>query len=108
MCALVNVAIVVCDACNVCARIEWMLPTFEGESFYNFLSARMHNFILHSIKDKGWMPLYYYPANEEVISADNVACFFKEKGWRWVAGENKDGSPMPSTDTGLLQYNSFD
>ena len=68
----------------------------------------MHNFILHSIKDKGWMPLYYYPANEEVISADNVACFFKEKGWRWVAGENKDGSPMPSTDTGLLQYNSFD
>ena len=76
-------------------------------SFFKFLSVRMHNFILHSIKDKGWMPLYYYPANEEVISADNVACFFKEKGWRWVAGENKDGSPMPSTDTGLLQYNSF-
>ena len=33
MCALVNVAIVVCDACNVCARIEWMLPTFKGEFF---------------------------------------------------------------------------
>jgi hypothetical protein len=26
---------------------EWMLLTFEGESFYEFLSARMRNFMLH-------------------------------------------------------------
>jgi hypothetical protein len=32
---------------------EWMLPTFEGVSFYEFLSARMRNYMLHSIKDKG-------------------------------------------------------
>jgi hypothetical protein len=53
-----------------------MLPTFESVSFYEFLSARMRNFMLHSIKDKGWTPLYYPPADRKVISADNVAHFF--------------------------------
>jgi hypothetical protein len=55
---------------------EWMLPTFEGVSFYEFLSARMCIFMMHSIKDKGWTPLYYRPTNGKVISADNVARFF--------------------------------
>jgi hypothetical protein len=55
---------------------EWMLPTFEGVSFYEFLLARMCNFMLHSIKDKGWTPMYYRPADEKVISADDVARFF--------------------------------
>ena len=45
---------------------EWMLPPFEGVSFYEFLSARIRNFMLHSIKDKGWMP----------ITVDDVARFF--------------------------------
>ena len=55
---------------------EWMLPTLEGVSFYEFLSARMCIFMMHSIKDKGWTPLYYRPTNEKVISADNVTRFF--------------------------------
>ena len=55
---------------------EWMLSTFEGVSFYECLSARMRNYILHSIKDKGWTPLYYRPADGKVISADDVARFF--------------------------------
>jgi hypothetical protein len=55
---------------------EWMLPTFEGVSFYEFLSARMLNYMLYSIKDNGWTPLYYPPADGKVISADNVARFF--------------------------------
>ena len=42
---------------------EWMLPMFEVVSFYEFLFVRMRNFMLHSIKDKGWMPLYYCPAD---------------------------------------------
>jgi hypothetical protein len=41
-----------------------------------FLLARMHNFMLHSIKDKGWMPKYYHPANGKVIVADHVTHFF--------------------------------
>ena len=51
---------------------EWMLPTFEGVSFYEFLSARMCNFMLRHIKIKGWTPMYYHPADKKVISADNV------------------------------------
>jgi hypothetical protein len=40
---------------NICFSkiFEWILPTFDVDSFYDFLSARMHNFMLHSIKDKG-------------------------------------------------------
>jgi hypothetical protein len=53
-----------------------MLPTFEGVSFYEFLLARMRNYMLHSIKDKGWTPMYYCPADGKVISADDVARFF--------------------------------
>jgi hypothetical protein len=55
---------------------EWMLSTFEGVSFYECLSARMRNYMLHSIKDKGWTPLFYRPADGKVISADDVARFF--------------------------------
>ncbi len=55
---------------------EWMLPMLDGESFYEFLSTRMHNFMLHSIKTKGWMPKYYCPANKKVIVADHIAHFF--------------------------------
>jgi hypothetical protein len=29
---------------------EWTLPTFDGKSFYECLSARMHNYMVHSIK----------------------------------------------------------
>jgi hypothetical protein len=55
---------------------EWMLPTFDGDSFYEFLSAKMRNFMLHSIKTKGWTPKYYCPADKKVIVADHVTHFF--------------------------------
>jgi hypothetical protein len=55
---------------------EWMLPMFDGKSFYECLSVRMHNYMAHSIKSKGWTPCYYCPANGKVIVADDVACFF--------------------------------
>jgi hypothetical protein len=63
---------------NVCfhKNFEWMLPTFDGESFYECLSARMPNYMAHSIKSKGWTPYYYCPADGEVIIADDVARFF--------------------------------
>jgi hypothetical protein len=32
---------------------EWMLPTFNGKSFYECLSAGMRNYMVHSIKSKG-------------------------------------------------------
>jgi len=53
---------------------EWMLPTFGSVSFYEFLSARMHNLMLRNIQTKGWSPLHYQ--KERVICADDVARFF--------------------------------
>ncbi len=63
---------------NICFQktFEWMLLTFNGESFYECLSARMHNYMAHSIKLKGWAPCYYCPADGKVIVADDIACFF--------------------------------
>jgi hypothetical protein len=55
---------------------EWMLPTFDDKSFYECLSARMRNYMAHSIKSKGWMRCYYCPADGKVIVADDVARFF--------------------------------
>jgi hypothetical protein len=31
-------------------NFEWMLPTFNSKSFYECLSARMCNYMVHSIK----------------------------------------------------------
>jgi hypothetical protein len=63
---------------NVCFHkiFEWMQPTFDGESFYECLSALMRNYMVHSIKSKGWMPCYHCPADGKVIVADDVARFF--------------------------------
>ncbi|KAL3764001.1 hypothetical protein ACHAW5_000040 [Stephanodiscus triporus] len=35
---------------------EWMLPRFDSKTFFEYLSARMRNFMVHTIKIKGWMP----------------------------------------------------
>jgi len=55
---------------------EWMLPSFDGDSFYEFLAARMRNYMLHVIKEKGWVPKYYRPSDEKYILADDVSRFF--------------------------------
>jgi len=55
---------------------KWMLPSFDGDSFYEFLAARMCNYMLHIIKEKGWVPKYYRPSDEKFILADDVSCFF--------------------------------
>ena len=44
-----------------------------------FLSARMRNFMLHSVKTKGWTQKYYCPDEEKIIIADHVAHFFECK-----------------------------
>ncbi len=55
---------------------EWMLPTFDGESFYECLLVRMCNYMAQSIKTKGLTPYYYCPTDGKVIVADDVTCFF--------------------------------
>ena len=59
-----------------CHIYEWMLPSFDGDSFYEFLAARMRNWMLHRIKEKGWVPKNYCPSDEKYILADDVSRFF--------------------------------
>jgi len=59
-----------------CRIYEWMLPSFDGVSFYKFLAARMRNYMLHIIKEKGRVPKYYRPSDKKYILADDVARFF--------------------------------
>jgi hypothetical protein len=55
---------------------EWMLRSFDGDSFYEFLAARMRNYMVHVIKEKGWVPKYYCPSDNKYILANNVSRFF--------------------------------
>ena len=55
---------------------EWMLPTFDTKSFYEFLAARMRNKMVHSIKTNGRTPKYHNPANKKDIAADHITHFY--------------------------------
>ncbi len=57
--------------------IEWILPTFNIESFYECLPVQIRNYMVHSIKSKEWMSCNYCPANGKVIVADDIALFFE-------------------------------
>ena len=59
-----------------CKIFDWMLPMFNGKSFYEYFLAGMHNFMLHTINTKGWKPKYYHPANSRVIVTGDFTCFF--------------------------------
>ena len=59
-----------------CHIYKWMLPSFDGDSFYKFLAARMRNYMLHVIKEKGWVPKYYRPFDKKYILANDVSRFF--------------------------------
>jgi hypothetical protein len=54
----------------------WMLPSFNGDSFYQFVAARMRNYMVHMIKVKGWVPKFYCPSDEKYILAHDVGRFF--------------------------------
>ena len=56
---------------------DLLLPEFEGgESFYEFVAARMRNYMLHIIKVRGFHPCHYHPFDDKCITADHVARFF--------------------------------
>lgn len=64
---------------------DWLLPKFEGgESFYEFIAARMRNYMLRIIK-------VHDPLDEKYIAADHVARFFGCQLVRTIKG-------LPSID----------
>ncbi len=50
-----------------CRIYEWMLPSFDGDSFYEFLAGWMRNYMLHIIKEKWWVLKYYRPLTRSIF-----------------------------------------
>ncbi|KAL7525437.1 hypothetical protein ACHAXR_001005, partial [Thalassiosira sp. AJA248-18] len=58
---------------------DWLLPTFgeDGETtFYEFIAARMRNYMIHIQRCKEYKPRYYNPSQGNTIQADHVARFY--------------------------------
>ena len=62
---------------------EWMLPTFDDVSFYEFLLARMCNCMLHSIQTKGWCHCTIVLLTAKLFLLTTL-CAFLEANWRGV------------------------
>jgi len=59
---------------------DWLLPKFgEGldkEGFYDFVAARMRNYMTEIIRKRAYRPEHYDPFDGKFITADHVTCFF--------------------------------
>jgi hypothetical protein len=59
---------------------EWLLPRFgDGDeykiAYFEFIAARIRNYMLHIIKTKDYKPKYYNPAAGLVVLGDHIARF---------------------------------
>jgi hypothetical protein len=65
---------------------EWMLPTIrEGESFWNFLAARMRLYMFYLMLG-GWKPRWFDPDKGTIIEDDHVARMFGCQQCRSIRG----------------------
>jgi hypothetical protein len=68
---------------------EWMLPRF-GENreitFFEFVAARMRNYMVHIQRAQEFKPKFYNPAIGLTIQADHVARFYGVHMARMLAG----------------------
>jgi hypothetical protein len=57
---------------------DWLQPTFgvDDTEYFEWISARMRNYMLHIIQKKGFKPKYYNPSIGRVVTADHVARFY--------------------------------
>ena len=69
---------------------EWMLPRFtignSSQTYFQFVAARMRNYMLHIIRTKDYKPKYYDPTKERVIETHHVARFFGVHLARMIRG----------------------
>jgi hypothetical protein len=67
---------------------EWMLPTFgrqDGESFWDFVAARMQLYRTHLMHQEGWKPRWF-ANNGTVILLEHVARMFGCQQCRSIQG----------------------
>ncbi len=66
--------------------MEWLLPSIEEESFFEWAAAQMLNYMIHIIKEEEWKPQYYKPSEDKVILGDHIARFFGCQAARMLRG----------------------
>ena len=71
--------------------VEHLLPRFNGDLFWEWLAARMRNYMLHHIRTDGYKPRYYVPGSEKAILGDHICRFFGCQTARMLRG-------LPSID----------
>jgi hypothetical protein len=65
---------------------EWALPKLGEESYWEWIAARMRNYMLHITLHDGYSPRFYKPKDDHVILADHVARFFGCQHARMMKG----------------------
>ena len=56
--------------------VEHLLLRFNGESMWEWLAARMRNYMLHLVRSKDYKAKHYNPAKDKLIEGDHVCRFF--------------------------------
>ena len=46
---------------------EFLLPDFEGEGYYEWIAARVRNYMTHLIRTQGYPPTYFKPEDDKVV-----------------------------------------
>ena len=56
--------------------MDWCIPTFDGELYWEWPASRMHNYMVHFTETEEWKPRYYDPPRNHIILAEHVCRFF--------------------------------
>jgi hypothetical protein len=64
----------------------WSLPRFGQETYWEWVAARMRNYMMHIVLHEGYKPRFYKPKIDHVILADHVARFFGCQHARMMRG----------------------
>eukprot|EP00956_Cyclotella_meneghiniana_P038739 scaffold159386_cov22-Cyclotella_meneghiniana.AAC.1 len=65
---------------------EMLLPRFGEQTYFEFIAARMRNYMLHIVANKNYKPKFYKPALGKKIEADHVARFYGVHMSRMICG----------------------
>ena len=79
---------------------EHLLPTFDNKTYWEFIAARMRNYMLHLIRTTGYKPRFY-PEQDKNIMGTHVARLFGAQHARMFRG-------YPSIDNTFSTRDSLD
>ena len=55
---------------------KWLLTLFGKEGFFEFVAARMRNYMVQIMKDQSYRPCHFDPMDKNDFQVDHIARFF--------------------------------